>query len=181
MKQIVAVVDWYGPYSEKDASKASSEFKDGVYAAVGKTKYGRTSHLQYIGLASVLKSRMNGQHHKIPSVTRDLQIWLGEIASPRTPGRKLKVTDRMLDLVEWAHTYFLQLPLNDRKTINPPDNAVTVYNRWWQTDFETSHKRRPHKEWPDLIDFIDDESDAKVVWFGGKQIVQSVDKFKSKQ
>jgi hypothetical protein len=135
-------------------------------------KHQHAVQLQYVGLATDLASRINGYHHKLPLITRELEIWLGEVVPPRTPGRKIKVTDRILDLSEWAHAYFLQLPLNQRKTINPPDLPITVYNRWWKTDFKTPRKHRPHPDWPDVIDFIGQEYEAKLVWFGGPQVVQ---------
>lgn len=178
MKSVVAVVEWYGPYSLEEAQEVSFDYADGIYLAIGKTKYQRTSHLQYVGLASDLKSRLNGYHHRIPLITQDRKLWLGELISPRTPGRKIKVTDRMLDLAEWAHAYFLQLPLNDRKKTNPPDRPITVYNRWWRKDYVTSYKKRPHSDWLDIIDFAGDEYEAKVVWFGGRQIVKPALEFK---
>lgn len=180
MKTIVSVIDWVGPYSWSEAASASADYEDGVYLAIGKTKRQRYSRLQYIGLASNLSSRINGYHHKLEKITRDLEIWLGEVVSPRTPGKKLKVTDRMLDLSEWAHAYFLQLPLCERKTANPPDGAITVYNRWWnKRSDDTPCKKRPHKDWPDFIEFIGPEYDAKTVWFGRRQTVQPVDEFRS--
>lgn len=120
--------------------------------------------------SSDLRARLSGKHHKIQEVTKDASIWLGEVVSPRTPGRKIKVTDRILDLSEWSHAYFLQLPLNDKKKMNPPDREIVVYNRWWKKDYETQYIKRPHKEWPDLIDFCGDEYISKVVWFGSRQI-----------
>ncbi len=178
MKSIVAVVEWFGPYTLEEAQKASFEYDDGIYIAIGKSKHARTSHLQYVGLASDLKARMNGYHHKLPLIKRDLEIWLGELISPRTPGKKIKVTDRMLDLTEWAHAYFLQLPLNDKKKKNPPDRPITVYNRWWKKDFETPYRKRPHKGWPDIIDFAGNEYDSKVVWFGSRQKIRHASEFK---
>ena len=86
----------------------------------------------------------------------------------------------MLDLVEWAHIYTLQLPLNDKKKVNPPDHSTTIYNRWWQKDYETSCKQRPHKDWPDLIDYMGkefEEEKVKLVWFGGHQEITSIDEF----
>ena len=179
MKTIVSVIDWVGPYSWSEAAAASADYEDGVYVAIGKTKRQRSSRLQYVGLASNLSSRINGYHHKLEKITRDLEIWLGEVVSPRTPGKKLKVTDRMLDLSEWAHAYFLQLPLCERKTTNPPDGAITVYNRWWsKLADDAPRKKRPHEDWPDFIEFIGYEYDAKTVWFGRRQIVQQVDEFR---
>lgn len=179
MKPVVAVIEWYGPYTLEDAREASFAYADGIYIALGKTKNQRASRLQYVGLASDLPTRLNGSHHKLPLITRDREIWLGEVVSPRTPGRKIKVTDRMLDLSEWAHAYFLQLPLNNKKKATPPDRAITVYNRWWKRDFVTPYKRRPHNSWPDMIDYVGPDYDAKLVWFGGKQLIQNPVTFKS--
>ena len=85
----------------------------------------------------------------------------------------------MLDLSEWAHAYFLQLPHNNKKKATPPDRAITVYNRWWKRDFVTPYKRRPHNSWPDMIDYVGPDYDAKLVWFGGKQLIQNPVTFKS--
>ena len=178
MKPVVAVVEWFGPYSFDEARSAAFDYNDGIYCALGKTKYQRESRIQYVGLASNLRSRINGFHHALPLITRDQELWLGEVASPRTPGRKIKTTDRMLDLAEWAHAYFLQVPLNTKKKATPPDRPITVYNRWWRTDFETPYRRRPHSEWPDIIDFLGYDYPAKLVWFGGRQLVQDVVEFK---
>lgn len=179
MKPVVALVEWYGPYSSLDeARSATFDYEDGIYCALGKTRHQRESCLQYVGLASSLRARMNGSHHALPQITRDLELWLGEVVSPRTPGRKIKTTDRMLDLAEWAHVYFLQLPLNTKKKAKPPDRPITVYNRWWRTDFETPYRRRPHSKWPDIIDFLGSEYPAKLVWFGGRQMVQEAQEFK---
>ena len=174
MKSIVAIVDWCGPYSVEEALPASFDYEDGLYVFIGKTSYERQTSVQYIGLASSLARRLNSPHHKLPAVTKDLELWLGDVASPRSPGRKIKVTDRMLDLVEWAHIYFLQLPLNDRKKSSPPDYPITVYNRWWRQDYETRYKKRPHADWPDLIDYLGAEYDVKLVWFGGKQVTFNI-------
>lgn len=168
MKPTVALVNWFGPYSRSDAAPASFDYDDGLYMVIGRCKYGRKVSLQYMGLASSLSRRLNNSHHALGEVN-DASIWLGEVESPRTPGRKIKVTDRMLDLVEWAHIYFLELPLNQKKRKRPPDAQVVVYNRWWKTDYETRFKNRPHADWPDLIDYSQDEADTKLVWFGGRQ------------
>lgn len=170
MKPTVALVNWFGPYSMDDASPASFDYDDGLYMAIGKCHYERQVSLQYMGLASSLSRRLNNAHPKLEQVKNDVSIWLGEVESPRTPGRKMKVTDRMLDLVEWAHIYFLELPLNEKKRQNPPDGQVVVYNRWWKTDYETRFEKRPHADWPDLIDYSKGEADTRVVWFGGKQL-----------
>lgn len=177
MKPVVAVVEWYGPYTVEEARSASFDYDDGIYLALGKVRYERSRRLQYVGLASDLASRLNGYHHKLPLISRDLEIWLGEVASPRTPGKKIKVTDRMLDLSEWAHAYFLQLPLNDKKRARPPDRPITVYNRWWRKDYETPCGKRPHSAWPDLIDYLGPEYPVKLVWFGLRQQMREAGAF----
>lgn len=177
MKPVVAIIEWYGPYTLCAARSASFDYADGIYLAIGKVGRQRGAKLQYVGLASDLASRLNGYHHKLPRIERDLELWLGEVVSPRTPGRKIKVTDRMLDLAEWAHAYFLQLPLNTQKRSTPPDRPITVYNRWWRTDYETPYRRRPHRDWPDIIDYVDEGYDAKLVWFGGRQVVLPVSEY----
>ena len=95
----------------------------------------------------------------IPEISKLSEIWLGEVASIGIPGKKKQATDLRLDLSEWCHSYFLQLPLNDKKTVNPPKEPVTIINRWWFTDYETKRNRRPHPDWPDIIDYW-----GKEVW-----------------
>jgi len=175
MKSITAIIDWYGPYTLEEARDASKfDYGDGLYMVIGKQAYQRTSHLQYVGIASNLHIRLKNGHHKLDEVVKERSVWLGEVASPRTPGKKIKVTDTLLDLAEWAHAYFLQLPLCDKKTKRPPDRPVVIYNRWWQTDYQTPYAKRPHRDWPDLMDSAGADCKAKVVWFGGRQLVKSV-------
>lgn len=132
MNHIALVVEWYGPYSYSQAQVAARDFADGLYMTIGKTKHQKSpTALQYVGVASALANRICKQHHKIHEVTRDRKIWLGEIGSVGVPGRKGKAIDIRIDLAEWAHAYFLKLPLNDKKTKHAPDKPVTVLNRWW--------------------------------------------------
>jgi len=158
----------YIPLNPKSCKKF--DYDDGLYMVIGKRKNKQKNMLQYMGLAKKLSSRLNQNHHKIFNVTRDHQVWLGEVTSPRSPGRKLKVTDKMLDLAEWVHVYFLQLPLNEKKKTNPPDRKIIIYNRWWQKDYKTPFLKRPHRDWPDMIDFQGNDSNSKLVWFGSNYI-----------
>lgn len=170
-KHVAIVVDWYGPYSIENARKVAKEhFSAGLYCGIGKIKYQKSpSDLQYIGITKDLYSRIiDKKHPKLSLITQECDVWLGEVASFGIPGTKDKVTDTQLDLAEWLHSYFLQLPLNDKKTGSPPDTPATVFNRWWQKDFDTPRQKRPHKNWPDLIDFTGIEYGAKVVWNGTK-------------
>lgn len=170
MKHLAVVIDWYGPYTVTEALKVSKyDYSSGLYVGIGKLHYAHgASKLQYIGLSKNLSRRL-ANHHKLPEITRDTKLWLGEVATSEPTGKKKKVTSTSLDYAEWLHAFFMQLPLNDKKKANPPNRSVTVLNRWWKKDYETPWVRRPHPLWPDLIDFINMELPAKVVWFGKKQ------------
>lgn len=171
MKHLAIVIDWYGPYSMSQALEASKNngYGAGLYVGIGKQYNERgLSNPQYIGLSRNLAARLSN-HQTLPKITRDLKIWLGEIATSDPNEKKKKSTSVSLDYAEWLHAFFLQLPLNEKKKINPPTRSVTLLNRWWKRDYETPWVKRPHSLWPDLIDFISDEYPAKVVWFGKKQ------------
>src|SRR5690606_3401447 len=107
--------------------------------------------------------------HGIKEVPRDRKIWLGEVSSVGIPGKNSKKTNAQLDLAEWAHAYFLELPVNNRKKAQPPFRPVTVINRWWRVDYETPARQRPHADWPDVIDYLGREYGAKVAWFGNQR------------
>lgn len=169
-KYVSIIIDWYGPYNLEDAIKYSKkDYADGLYMAIGKIKNQKSlSKLQYIGISQELFNRLGRNHHKIKKLSQECEIWLGEVGSYGIPGKKEKVTDTQLDLAEWLHVYFLNLPLNSKKKKNPPSQFATVLNRWWFTDYETLRKKRPHCDWPDIIDFMGFEYGAKIVWFGGR-------------
>lgn len=169
MKHLVVVVDWYGPFSPEEARKAAADFEDGLYLGIGRRHYQHgPSTPQYIGLSKNLPSRL-ANHHKLPEITRDARLWLGEVASSNVPGKKAKKTPETLSLAEWSHAYFLALPLNERKRKKPPSRPVTVLSRWWRADYQTQWVKRPHPEWPELIDYLGPEHPARLVWFGKNQ------------
>lgn len=175
MKHLVTVLDWYGPYSYAEALiAAKSEFYDGMYLCIGKVKgqHGKKT-IQYVGIAGTeLKTRVSDNHHKLRLVTRERELWFGEIGSLGVPGQNAKKTNASLDFAEWALVYFLQPRLNNKKTKSPPKRPVTVLNRWWRKDFETPWIKRPHAHWPDLIDYLGQDVKAKVVWFKGIRRVE---------
>lgn len=171
MKHVAIVVDWFGPYgSVTEAAKvARSDYSAGLYVVVGKRKHQKSAAcLQYVGIAKDLAARMYTSAG-IKDVTRDRRIWLGEVGSLGIPGKKTKVTDEQIALSEWAHAYFLQLPLNTKKRGRPPSRPVTIINRWWRVDYETPARQRPHKDWPDVIDYLGKAYGAKVAWFGNQR------------
>jgi len=160
------VVDWYGPYKGiQEARRATkADYEDGLYLFIGKQKYQKSPpKLLYVGLSGSLHYRLTPQHPILPDISGEPIIWLGEIASYGIPGR---ASQNLLHLAEWATAYFLQLPLNSKKTYNPPNYPVTVVNRWWKKDYQTPRKQRPHPNWPDMIDFMGRGYGGRVGWLG---------------
>ncbi len=168
-KQVAIIIDWYGPYDLESAKSAAKEdYGPGLYMLIGKVKSQKSpSKLQYIGIADKLDKRLGNNNIAISKLTQELEIWMGEVASFGVPGRKRKATDPMLDFAELAHIYFLDPPLNTKGRENPPSESVVVYNRWWKRDYETLRVKRPHPDWPELIDFIGEDYGAKVAWLNG--------------
>ena len=169
-KHLMIAVDWFGPYELKKAHEvATTDFGHALYMCLGQCAYQRKQQLQYIGIGKNVQSRLIEDHHKLKKVTRERQIWIGEIATAEPSGKKLKVTKATLDYAEWLHARFLKLPLNEMKTKTLPPRSVTVMNRWFKTDYETPRRNRPHPDWPDLIDYPNYDIPARMVWFGGRQ------------
>ncbi|VVT16021.1 hypothetical protein [Erythrobacter sp. EC-HK427] len=173
-KHLMIAVNWFGPYwgtLEETRAVARRDFDDGLYMCLGKAAYQRKRSMQYVGIGTPLCSRLSDSHHALPRVTRERQIWLGEVATAEPSGKKIKATKATLDYAEWLHARFMQLPLNDKKTKGLPPRSVTVLNRWWKQDYVTMRDRRPHPDWPDFIDFPGHDLTARMVWFGapGKQ------------
>jgi hypothetical protein len=168
-KHLVVGVDWYGPYSLLQAQRIAHEYgKGGLYLCLGKRKGQHLRTLQYVGKSNGgLRSRLQRDHHKLRLVTRDQQLWLGVIATGNVPGKKKLVTPQALRMAEWALAHFLRLRLNDRLRERLPPSPVTVLNRWWaDVNQERPRYRRPHGDWPDLIDFIGPSYRTRLVWFG---------------
>ncbi|MCX7300160.1 MAG: hypothetical protein NTX73_07230 [Rhodobacterales bacterium] len=169
-KHLMIAVNWFGPYDLDSANEAArKDYQHALYMCLGKKKHERDRALQYIGIGSKVHTRLTEGHHKLQDVTRERQIWLGEIETAEPSGKKLKVTKATLDYAEWLHARFLKLPLNEKKTKALPPRSVTVLNRWFKVDYETPRRKRPHPDWPDLIDYPAYGLPARIVWFGGRQ------------
>lgn len=166
-KHLVIAVDWYGPYKSLDEARGViADFEAaGLYLALGRTEPEEPLGLQYVGISTTLATRVGNGHHKLGLID-DIQIWLGEVGTARPSGRQIKKTPATLDYAEWLMAFFVRFPLNDKKTKNAPDVPVTLLNRWWKKDYETPYHRRPHPEWPDLIDYLGYYYPTKIVWFG---------------
>jgi hypothetical protein len=178
-KHLMIAVDWFGPYnSVREAHEAAKPFDwPGLYVLLGKVGGEAKSQVQYVGISESLSGRLNPRHHKIgdlaikTSEVTDLRIWLGEVSTAEPSGPKKKATRATLNFAEWLHARFMKLPLNSMKTKGLPTRSVTVLNRWWKKDLKTPYARRPHPDWPNLIDYPDYGLPARTVWFGGKQRV----------
>ena len=169
-KHFMIAVDWYGPYTDMDAARsiARYDYDQGLYLCIGTVENQTVARPQYIGIGSTLANRLNERHHALRQIA-GRNLWLGQVVTAEPGGRKQKATQATLDFAEWLHARFMQLPLNQKKKKTFPDRGVTVLNRWWRPDYETAHRRRPHPEWPDLIDVPHYGLPARAVWFGGKQ------------
>lgn len=170
-KHLMIAIYWYGPYRNIDEARAAARdyYGHGLYLAVGKCKGERRLAMQYVGIGEAMHTRLNDRHHKLSLITRERRIWLGEIATAEPSGKKMKVTRTTLDYAEWLHALYLGLPLNDKKTKREPGRGVTVLNRWFASSDFDAPRRRPHPDWPDLIDFPGYGLPARAVWFGRRQ------------
>jgi hypothetical protein len=168
MRQIAIVIDWFGPYSLETAKKmAREEFDSGLYMVIGKQKYQKSNaKLQYIGIATWLENRLCYAHETLCKIEHVHQVWLGEVVSTGVPGPKDQVRDVQLELAEWAHVYFTEVQLNEKKKSTPPRKPVTVINRWWKPD-EKPRLRKVHRDWPELIDYRGEEYGAVI--YNGKR------------
>jgi hypothetical protein len=168
LRHLVTVIDWYGPYDFEGAKAAArKDFDSGLYMCAGLLPYQRGKpKIQYVGIAQKsMATRVNNRHHKLHEVTKQRTIWLGEVASLGSPGKKTKATNPSLDFAEWALVYFLKPALNAKKNKTPPARDVTVLNRWWKKDYETPYSNHHHADWPDLIDYLGRGATTRLVTF----------------
>jgi hypothetical protein len=82
--------------------------------------------------------------------------------------------DPNLDIAEWMTAYFLRIPFNDRKSLNPPLLSAVILNRWWRIDYETA-STRPVARWADVIEWNQLTKTANLCWFGRTGRVLAMD------
>ncbi|GBE30159.1 MAG TPA: hypothetical protein ENH10_10380 [Bacteroidetes bacterium] len=164
-KPIAVVINWFGPYSYRGAIHAARDdgYTDGLYLAIGRQKFDKKDRVQYVGVSNNLYKRIKPIHPTLKLIDQKLILWLGEVASTGIPGKQIAGKSPALEMAEWAHVYFIDPILNDKKRMNPPSSPVTVINRWWHSDYETPWKRKPHADWPDMIDYWGKEFGARLV------------------
>ena len=147
------VVDWYGPYPLGSARlSAEKDYGAGLYLAIGRRTSSKENRIQYVGISKDLGSRLYTSA-KLGLLNQGAKIWLGEVSTVRRTGAPTQINMAQVHLAEWLVAYYLRPKLNAQKTTNPPKKVTTLLNRWWKTDYVTPRLRRPHKDWPDIIDF----------------------------
>src|SRR5690348_3043922 len=116
-------VDWYGPYDLDEARESADGMGPGLYLCIGQCRYERRIQIQYVGIGKNVRTRLQEDHHKLCKVTKQRELWIGEISTAEPSGRRVKVTKAGLDYAEWLHARFLQLPLNEKKTKSLPPRS----------------------------------------------------------
>jgi hypothetical protein len=169
-----AVIDWYGPYHSVAGARASARdlgFGETIYVAIGSVGRQSTPKLQYVGITKDFPTRPNTAHPIRRRIQEDgLSLYLGDVASQGVSGRRpahhSKTHSSLLDLAEDAIAFLLELPLNRDKRCARPKDSIIIVNRWWHDDDRRKH-RRPHPDWPDLLEYDDHSDFASICWHGG--------------
>ncbi|MGE0212852.1 MAG: hypothetical protein AB7S41_14250 [Parvibaculaceae bacterium] len=171
MTTLSLIADWYGPFRSVKALKAAvNEWDVGemLYMVAGRCRYERETILQYTGISRRFATRYH--NGAFDNVTRDFQIWYGEISSYSIPGRHSKGQSLQHSVAvtqaEWMLAYFLEISLNVSKRKSPPRRSAILINRWFKTDWETRWKNRKVKGWADFIEYDKEAPIASKVWFG---------------
>ncbi|MBZ0263484.1 hypothetical protein K8I28_02335 [bacterium] len=163
-KATAALVNWYGPYTYETAIEAAkNDYTEGLYLAYGREAHQKKDWIQYVGVSQNLYDRLKKPHQMYTQLTQKCEIWLGEIDSYKPSSRKRSNHSNILELTEDALIYFLQPGLNWSKYVNPPTTPITVFNRWWQTDYVTPYKKKPIKDWQDIIEFWGRDEGARII------------------
>ncbi|MFI3220430.1 MAG: hypothetical protein QX189_15120 [Methylococcales bacterium] len=127
MKHLTIKIHWYGPYFLDEVNEFDAG--NGLYLLTGKRKYQREEEIQYCGITEKSFSNRFKNHHKIPEIVNDLNIWLGEVAYPSKPSRI------HLETAEAIVIYFLQPSINERKKCKPPI-PTTLISHWFKRNDE---------------------------------------------
>ena len=126
MKHLTIIIHWRGPFVREEIN--TSHGGNGLYLFGGKCRYERKGQLQYCGITETSYQKRFREHHKLPKITRDLEIWLGQVLYPN------RVNRRTLEEAERMMVYFWQPPLNERKKVNPPKQPTSLISHWFKQD-----------------------------------------------
>lgn len=117
-------IHWSGPYSLDEVNEF--DVGNGLYLLTGRRKYQREDEIQYCGITKGIFSKRFSQHHKMPEISNNLNIWLGEVVYPNEDN----LSRKHLEMAESIIVYFWQPPLNERKKYNPP-SPTTIISHWF--------------------------------------------------
>ena len=138
------VIEWHGPHSPH-AIPEDLDSEGGLYLFVGKQKYQKHRRLQYCGITGTSFSNRFSQHHKLPVLSQECDVWLGKVRAPAEFEKK------DLEFAEAVIVYFWQPELNERKKIQTPKPAVVV-SHWHNSS--GSPLTRQHSDIKNLPDVI---------------------------
>lgn len=144
------VIGWQGPYTLE--SVYESDLGNGLYFISGRMKYERRDQIQYFGITErTYRERLRDRHHAVERVTKNRQVWLGQVEYPS------RFTRGHLELAEACLIYFWGSSKLNRKKLAKPPKPVCLIARWLKPDGEVRLKRR--HIYRDLLD---------VLWWDGE-------------
>lgn len=138
------VIRWEGPHTRE--SVQSSGLRNGLYFLSGRRKYERKDQIQYFGITTQpYYKRFKNKYHAVNYVTKNLQIWLGQIEYPQS------FETHHLELAEACLIYFWQPSINNRGKIRP-SKPVCIVSRWTKLDGSVRQNRlNIYKDLPDVL------------------------------
>lgn len=138
------IIRWEGPHTLE--SVRSSGLRNGLYFLSGRRRYERKDRIQYFGITKrPYYKRFRDRYHQVNDVTKNLQIWLGQIEYPQT------FELEHLKLAEACLIYFWQPDLNKAGKITP-SKPVCIVSRWTKLDGDVRRNRSAiRKDLPDVL------------------------------
>jgi hypothetical protein len=166
-------VDWYGPsYTLAQARLLGQENQVEECLYVGYEHSGKAR--SYVGISKNISTRLTIGHHVLgPWPDESFELWLGIIVSQSEPGRRPssspKIHSEALNFAEHATAYFVGTSENLRKVQSPPKRSGILFNRWFKLEADwPRHRKRPHPNWPDFMEYDKEEQAGRNVYFGGQ-------------
>lgn len=165
-------VDWYGPsYSISQAQRLGREnqVEECLYVAYEPSGKERS----YVGISKNISGRITPRHDILGGwPDGSFELWIGIVVSQSEPGRKPsnspKIHSEALHFAEHATAFFVETSENRRKVQSPPKRSGILFNRWFKLEPDwPRHKERPHRNWPDFIEYDENENAGRNVYFGG--------------
>lgn len=154
----IYTLTWQGPFFDLEQIRSDKSLYHGIYAFVGIKKHKRNDYdnikLQYIGKTNnQLYTRLK-QHHKLPTINRELSIWFGKVTNTRNYN---------LENIEHIFISFaLESELiNEKKIKSYPSFDCTVVSQFIKSDNEKySRLPRALRSIPEVIVW---DSDKKIL------------------